>query len=218
MKASEFRIFRDGAAPSPAINRERRRDRATDELIGLCKGMLADGHLQDVEAKFLVDWLHAHSEFSAEYPFNTLVDKIEHALLHGVLDHEEEKDIVDVMLRLSGNPQASIAAASSPASTSLPLDTPPPPILFDTRLFVVTGVFHFGSRRHVMEAIESRGGSIAIAVSKKVNFLVVGNLGSEDWMHSSFGRKIERAVELKRECQTLAIINEDHWARALAAV
>jgi hypothetical protein len=50
-----------------------------------------------------------------------------------------------------------------------------------------------------------------------VNFLVVGNLGSEDWIHSSFGRKIERAVELRRECPTLAIINEDHWARALVA-
>jgi NAD-dependent DNA ligase len=218
MKTLESRIFRDSGAPSSAINRKRRRDRATDELIGLCKGLLADGHLQDVEAKFLVDWLHSHSEFAAEYPFNTLVDKIEHALLHGVLDHEEEKDIVDVMLRLSGNPQASIAAASSPMSTSLPLDAPPPPIFFEARLFVVTGVFHFGSRRHVVEAIESRGGSVATSVSKKVNFLVVGNLGSEDWMHSSFGRKIERAIELRRECSTLAIINEDHWATALTAV
>ena len=218
MKASELRIFRDGAAPSPAINRGHRRDRATDELIGLCKGMLADGHLQDIEARFLVDWLHAHSEFSAEYPFNALIDKIEHALHHGVLDHEEEKDIVDVMLRLSGNPQASIAAASSPASTSLPLDTPPPQIVFSARLFVVTGVFHYGSRRHVMDAIESRGGSVATTVSKKVNFLVVGNLSSEDWIHSSFGRKIERAVELKRECSTLWIIDEDHWERALATL
>lgn len=213
-----LRIFRNGVAPSPAINRERRRDRATDELIGLCKGLLADGHLQDVEAKFLVDWLRAHAEFAAEYPFNSLIEKIEHALLHGVLDHDEEKDIVDVMLRLSGNPNTSIAAAASQGSASLPLDAPPPPISFDSRLFVVTGVFHFGSRRHVMDVIESRGGSVATAVSKKVNFLVVGNLGSEDWIHSSFGRKIERAVELKRECSTLSIVSEDHWAMALAAV
>jgi len=134
MKTRTLRIFRDGTAPSPAINIERRRDRATDELIGLCKGMLADGHLQDVEAKFLIDWLHAHAEFATEYPFNSLIEKIEHALLHGVLDHEEEKDIVDVMLRLSGNPCASIAAASSPGSTSLPLDAPPPSVSFDARL------------------------------------------------------------------------------------
>src|SRR5881394_632462 len=97
------RYFRDGAAPSPAINRDRRRDRATDELIGLCKGLLADGHLQDVEAKFLVDWLQAHAEFSGEYPFSALIDRVEHALANGVVDIDEEHDLVDAMLKLSGN-------------------------------------------------------------------------------------------------------------------
>ena len=58
------RYFRMGAAPSPAINRDRRRDCATDELIDLCRGLLADGHLDTSEARFLVDWLQAHSEFA----------------------------------------------------------------------------------------------------------------------------------------------------------
>jgi hypothetical protein len=45
--------------------------------------------------------------------------------------------------------------------------------------------------------------------------LIVGTFGSRDWVHTSFGRKIEKAVTYRRAGQRLAIISEDHWAGSL---
>jgi|SRR5579863_8263978 len=211
------RIFRDVQAPPRAITYSRRRERATDELTGLCKGLLADGILQDSEARFLIDWLRAHSEFEDEYPFNILIAKIEDALIHGVLDQDEEKDLIDLMLKVAGNPHASIAPAAPAAFSSLPIDYPQPPVAFNGRIFVLAGVFDYGPRSLVVDAIERRGGSVAANISRELGFLVVGNLGSDDWVHSSFGRKIEQAVALKKECPSISIISEQHWREALSS-
>ena len=45
--------------------------------------------------------------------------------------------------------------------------------------------------------------------------LVVGAVASRDWLHSSYGRKIMRAVELRDSGRTVGIIGEDHWRRFL---
>lgn len=60
-----------------------------------------------------------------------------------------------------------------------------------------------------------RGGAIA-SVSKKLDYLVIGEIGSRDWIHSTHGRKIEKAVELRNGGARLAIVSERHWQAGLA--
>ena len=48
-------------------------------------------------------------------------------------------------------------------------------------------------------------------------YLLVGTVGSEEWLHSTHGTKIIRAVELKREGRPLAIVSERPWTATLAA-
>lgn len=202
----------DGQAPHPAMTLGRRKDRAVDELIGLCRGLLADGVLTSEEARFLKTWVEGNAQFSANYPFNVVYQRLSDALADGVLDDEEERDLIDLCLRLSGNehvtePTVQAAAASS----SLPLDRPEPTLVFPQATFVVTGVFNYGTRAQVSEAIQSRGGLVRPSVSKKTVYVVVGTLGSEDWMHSTFGRKIEQAANLRTEGHPIAIVSETHW-------
>jgi len=134
-----------------------------------------------------------------------------------VLDQDEEKDLIDLMLKVAGNPHASIAPGAPAVSSSLPIDYPEPPVAFNGRIFVLAGVFDYGPRSLVVDAIERRGGSVAANISRELGFLVVGNLGSDDWVHSSFGRKIEQAVALKKECPSISIISEQHWREALSS-
>jgi hypothetical protein len=55
-------------------------------------------------------------------------------------------------------------------------------------------------------------------VTLRTSFLVIGTFGSEDWAHSSFGRKIEKAMDLRRRgVSSIRIVGEDHWATALSA-
>jgi NAD-dependent DNA ligase len=79
----------------------------------------------------------------------------------------------------------------------------------------VTGQFVFGTRRVVTGAIEKRGGTVKPACSKKVNYLLVGTIGSEEWLHSTHGTKIVKAVELKRAGSPIAIVREESWVHTL---
>lgn len=56
---------------------------------------------------------------------------------------------------------------------------------------------------------------IGNSVSKKVHFLVVSSIGNDQWLHSSYGTKIKKAVELRNSGVPIAIISETHWQEVL---
>ena len=143
-----------------------------------------------------------------------MLDHLHHALEHGVLDSHDESDLLETLSKfVGGEAHGQLNSASASLSTALPLDDPEPiPIEFAST-FVVTGTFKFGPRAIVVSKITEHGGSVAAAVSKKTRYLVVGEIGSRDWIHSSYGRKIEQACELRAQGVGLAIIGEQHWTR-----
>ena len=60
--------------------------------------------------------------------------------------------------------------------------------------------------------IEELGGKVKTAVSKKTDYLIVGNAGNPCWAFSCYGRKIEAAMLLRREGAKVQIVNEtDFW-------
>jgi len=56
------------------------------------------------------------------------------------------------------------------------------------------------------------GGSVAKNVTKDTDVVVVGELVSDSWIHESYGRKIEKAVELRDSGGGVSIVSEQHWA------
>ena len=200
--------------PNTTLNRTRRLDRNTDELIGICRGVLADGSINVSEMAFLRDWVDRHQEFAHEYIFNALFHRIADALTDGVISADEERDLLALLQGVVGGEADGEQSVASLTST-LPLDDPPPSINFNDHVFVVTGTFDFGPRSAVIEAIETRGGTVRDALSSRTDYLVVGMLGSRDWIHSSYGRKIEQALKLREEGATLVIIGEAHLRASL---
>jgi len=45
-------------------------------------------------------------------------------------------------------------------------------------------------------------------ISKDVDYLVIGTLASRDWLYTSHGRKIEKALLLKRKGVNITVITE----------
>jgi hypothetical protein len=201
----------DGMAPYSAMTARNRVGRDTDELIGLCRGILADGAVSSAEAKFLLRWLEGNRLVSNEFPFNVLYPRVARAMQDGVLDGEEERELLDLLMQATG--QVIDNRVANSGSSKLMLDDPAPDIVHDGRSFVVTGVFNAGNRREVTRLIEERGGTVAGNVSRKVNYLIVGNLGSDDWKHSTHGTKILKALEVREQGVTLPIVGEGHWLR-----
>lgn len=55
----------------------------------------------------------------------------------------------------------------------------------------------FGPRKECENLVRELSATIAPGVSRKVDYLVVDSIGNEQWLHSSYGTKILRAVELR---------------------
>ena len=73
----------------------------------------------------------------------------------------------------------------------------------------------FGSELECEEAILELGGDIVEAPNMVTDYLVIGELSSPDWVHTSFGRSIEHAVDLKQQGSSISILSEEHWVNSL---
>lgn len=189
------------------FNRKNIQDRQIDTLIGLSKGITADGKVDQAEAEFLMTWLiqNRHSENPI---IVNLLEKAESMLADGVLDDEESRELLSLLQKLSGD-WSELGEIGKP--TSLPLDDPPPAINFENKIFLFTGTFAFGIRRQCQAAIEHLGGLNASGVNKSVNYLILGTYVTDSWVHETYGRKIEKALEYRNAGVPIAIITEEHW-------
>lgn len=199
--------------PYSIFNRERVEDRTISELIGIAKGMVADGVISEGEASFLQQWLRENSHLADTWPVRPLNERIQHMLADGVIDEQERKELFEILSRLAGGSTLHENIASF--SSTLPLSHPQPRIIFEQHRFCFTGKFAFGLRKDCERAVCELGGIVAPSVVKNLDYLVIGIIGSEDWAHSSFGRKIEKAVQYRENGCGLEIVSEDTWAKYL---
>jgi NAD-dependent DNA ligase len=82
----------------------------------------------------------------------------------------------------------------------------------------LTGMFESGSRANVAALIEAFGGSVAADVRATTDYLLIGSVASASWAHSSYGRKIECAVEMRTKGHPVAIICETHWLKCFPKI
>lgn len=205
----------DAESDSPmrlAVSRRRINVRNMDQLIGMCNMVLADGVVEDAEARFLLQWMESNLYAANEWPGTILYERLLRAMVDGRIDPDEERELLEVIHQIGG----AMPTPEGPAvSGAIPFDNPPPEIIHGGRAFVLTGQFVYGPRKKVVSEIEDRGGIVKPNCSKKISYLVVGTVGSEEWLHSTHGTKIIRAVELKQVGQPLAIVREQAWAQSL---
>jgi NAD-dependent DNA ligase len=98
-----------------------------------------------------------------------------------------------------------------------PFDSPEPEIEFQGKSFMFTGKFTFGDRSACQGAVEGLGGNApdTKTVVPEIDYLVIGTDGSKAWKMGAYGNKIEKAILLRRERGTPAIISERHWVEAI---
>lgn len=182
--------------------------RIVDELIGLSRGIVADGVVSKQEAEFLQKWLAANVAISDTPLIRDLYIRIGEILQDGDVDADEARELVDTLNALSSSRDVELGEVLR--ATTLPLCKPPPTLTFPGRNYCFTGTFVFGRRSACEKAVADRG-AFAGRLTQKTNVLVVGTYATESWKHSSFGTKILQAVEWRDEGRPIAIVSEDHW-------
>jgi len=183
--------------------------RAMEELIGICKGIIADGKVNPEETKYLERWLRANPEAAGTWPADVLFRRLKQVLSDGYADPEEREDLRELIYQWVGRPEIKHTA------TRLPVDDPAPDIIFPDNLFCFTGTFHFAKRSGCEKAVLERGGLVHRNPAQKTDYLVIGLTGTKAWLHSTHGLKIEQAVRLREDHGKLKIIAEEHWVKYL---
>lgn len=191
--------------------------RSADALAGLATGIIADGLVNQQEAEFLESWIAQHLSYLEDPVINLLYRRLSDMLADGILDTEESEELLGMLRCFSGmsigRPSPRDNAFTTP--NALPLNHPAPSMEWNDRLFVFTGVMAYGPRKNCETLVLERNGQIGSGISKKIHYLVVGSIGNDQWLHSTYGTKIKKAVELREAGAPIAIVSEAHWQNAI---
>jgi NAD-dependent DNA ligase len=198
---------------STRLNAAYRASRDISEFVGLCKGVLADAVINQREAEFVLQWLDLHPDVHGLWPTNVVREALDRFLEDGLLSTDEESSLLEIMVGITGAPikvNQKTGELHQNASTELPL-CEPESLCFPEKQFVLTGRFEIGGRSTLERWVQDLGGKVQKVPTQATHYLVVGAIGSRDWAHSSFGRKIEKAVFLKEAGQEIYIIGESFF-------
>jgi NAD-dependent DNA ligase len=187
---------------------------AVDHLLRVSRGFVQDNYLSEEEIRDLAAWLKQHQEVLEEWPGNVIGQRVQQVLAAGIVTEEERAGLQTLLEKAAGaRPEVKVALTQA---TRLPVEEPPPNVVFQGRSFCFTGDFIFGSREKCLQSVFERGGLCHDKVVTTTDFLVIGTLASPKWAHEVYGRKIEAAVSLKDSGHSLAIISEEQWTECLA--
>jgi len=187
-------------------------------LHGLLHGVLADTEINENEIFQLNNWLEDHSILKGTYPFDEIYSLIATILADGVVT-EDEKNLLKAFFaefvdtRDSYNINAPDIAKLQEQYSVQGICAKDPDITILGHTFSFTGASSRATRNKIAEEIVSHGGIFNNSVTKKTEFLIVGAEGNPCWAFSCYGRKVEKAVAMRKEGAKIVIVNEhDFWS------
>lgn len=200
IRESLIHVYRRGAVA----------DRKIDELIGIVKGVLADGVVTQGEVLFVLRWMENNRHAANLWPAKALYPRLAEVFAKGSMNLQDERALLELLMNTVGGTAAPDQVVTT-KSTRLPFDEKPGQVTFDGRAFCFTGVFHSGTRDWCHSQVTHRGGRGAGTITKKLDYLVIGDVGNDNWTHSTHGRKIEKAIAYNAAGCRIAIVSEEHW-------
>jgi hypothetical protein len=193
--------------------RRRIQSRSLEELIHMCRLVMADDSLDQREAHFLLDWIENNLQSKDAWPASLLFERLSRAMSNRMLDANEETELLEILHKVTGR---FLNDENAVSGDRIPFDDPAPKIVYQGRQFALTGQFLYGSRKRVAALIESRGGTCASSLPRDGGYLLIGTFGAEEWRADEFGSKIAEAVELRDAGRPVSLVDERHWVEELS--
>lgn len=201
------------SAAIAAVMRNRQLTRASQMLMGICSGIVSDNAINDHEVHFLSTWLKENEVITQSWPGSEIARRVSDILADGVITDTEKAGLLSSLQKITGNFFAETGAATEEAP-GVPYDDDPS-IFFRSMNFCFTGEFIFGTRADCERIITKLGASPVDNVTKKLNYLVVGAFVTPHWIGTTYGRKIEKAMDYRAQGLEICIVSEQQWSAAL---
>lgn len=180
-------------------------------LQGICHGIISDGIINDKEIYELDKWLQQNEHLTSYYPYDELRSLILSIISDGKID-DDEKTVLKAFFKhfvKVENQQINNKIEDDIIDINIGgLCTSEPEVEFIGKTFCVTGVLNRGNRQELKNQIEKLGGITVDNVSKKTDYLIVGDNGNPAWAFACYGRKVEKALNYRKEGHTIMLIHE----------
>lgn len=183
-------------------------------LQGMLAGIVADGKISKSELEGLEKWLTEHSHLKTCWPYDELEALIVAVLQDGVISREEHDALVEFFAQFldSGKRKAISAKENEGVKTVQGVCAICPEIKFDATTFCFTGSSDRGTKREIEERIFDLGANYSKRLTMSVDYLVVGGKGNPCWAYACYGRKVEEAIEKRKNGSNVMIVHEfDFW-------
>jgi hypothetical protein len=180
-------------------------------LQGVLHGVMADGILSDEEIMNLHKWVERNSHMATYYPFDEIRSLLLSVVSDGIIEEEERLVLMAFFNQFITIHDEPTLIRILEQIKDIKIDghcTSEPIIDFEGKTFCVTGIISRGSRKQLYDQISLLGGIIAPGVSKTLDYLIVGDHGNPAFAFACYGRKVEKAIGLRKEGHRIQLIHE----------
>lgn len=201
------------AGRARALHAQRRVEQGLAEMLGLVRGVAADGLVSADEATRLSEWTRANPEVACRWPANLLARRLERIFADGRLEARERERLSAMLSQLAEN--STGLALGFPLATDLPITRPEPEVTFEGQTFVFAGQMAYGPTHQCEREVVELGGTCERAVNRRTDYVVIGSLAAGDWTQADFGTLVDEVVQYRARGVRIAVVTEEHWAEAL---
>ncbi|PIF45849.1 BRCA1 C Terminus (BRCT) protein [Chryseobacterium sp. 52] len=180
-------------------------------LQGIFHGILADGVLNDDEIFKLHEWLSENEHLNSYYPYDEIRSLVLSIVADKIIDEEERTVLTAFMKQFVELKNTDIAAKIDRDTAEVNISgicAVDPEIIFENKTFCITGILSRGSRSELQQAIQDKGGVPVNTISRKTDYLIIGDTNNACWSYSCYGRKVEKALGLRKEGHTIVMVHE----------
>lgn len=187
------------------------------QLEGILHGIVSDGIITDEEIDGLSAWLNDHDHLGGIYPFDEVYSLLLAAKEDGKVSDDERNMLkaffsTFVDTSTSYNVHETEVAALQKEYSIGGICAVCPNVEIIGKTFCFTGASKKATRNEIANIIQSHGGIYNDRVTAGTDYLIVGADGNPCWAYSCYGRKVEKAVELRKSGKHIVIVHEyDFW-------
>lgn len=180
-------------------------------LQGICHGILADGIINEKEVFDLEKWLEENTHLNSYYPYDEIRSLILSIVSDGKIDEEEKLVLKAYLNQFVNLENKKISDQIEKDTFDINISghcTSNPDVYIDGKTFCVTGILKSGNRKEIENMISDLGGIPTKTVTKKTDYLIVGDNGNQAWAFACYGRKVEKALGMRKNGHTICLIHE----------
>lgn len=188
-------------------------------LHAVVGAIAADGQISTEELRGLSAWLSEHEHLKTCWPYDEIESLTTKVLSDGRIDADEHILLLhfftEFLAVLDERTIVRPVVFDGPEKTIGALCSVAPAVTFPGSTFCFTGSSSKYKRSDFEFTVRKFGGEPIPNVTNKLNYLVIGAEGNPCWAFACYGRKVEKAAELRRKGVKVVILHENDFHDAV---